>query len=289
MAGKRGSRRKADPARLTSVRNAEEVAGLTSRLPFDEFRRNVHAHRDSLVETISSINRSGKTVAGYGASTKGNVILQFCRFSAEDIPWIAEVNSDKFGHVTPGTMIPIVSEAEARSMNPDYFLVLPWNFRSNLVLPESSTCVQVENDIPLPRNRNSGLDISLKRSIVVGSNGQDGRILCERLRRCGSEILAITRDAAESTDAITESSFDSLDATSVTDAIGNWNPDAVFYLPAVHSSSEGRPDKDPGAILKRSIDVHVTGAINILDSLRRLSSTSAFFYAASSLVFGTPD
>lgn len=136
MAGRRGSRRKADPARLTSVRNAEEVAGLTSRLPFDEFRRNVHAHRDSLVETISSINRSGKTVAGYGASTKGNVILQFCRFSAKDIPWIAEVNSDKFGHVTPGTMIPIVSEAEARSMNPDYFLVLPWHFRSNLVMRE---------------------------------------------------------------------------------------------------------------------------------------------------------
>ena len=66
---------------------------------------------------------------GYGASTKGNVVLQFCGLTAIDIPAIAEVNPEKFGCYTPGSNIPITSEEEAHAMKPDYFLVLPWHFR----------------------------------------------------------------------------------------------------------------------------------------------------------------
>ena len=50
---------------------------------------------------------------------------------------IAEVNPDKFGHVTPGTHIPIISETEARAMKPDYFLVLPWHFKDGIVQREA--------------------------------------------------------------------------------------------------------------------------------------------------------
>jgi hypothetical protein len=78
----------------------------------------------------------GKRVLGYGASTKGNVLLQFCGFGPTEIPAIAEVNPDKFGVWTPGTLIPIVSEAEARAMRPDYFLVLPWHFKDGIVQRE---------------------------------------------------------------------------------------------------------------------------------------------------------
>ena len=73
---------------------------------------------------------------GYGASTKGNVVLQFCGFTEKDIPAIAEVNLDKFGAFTPGSRIPIVSEEEARAMNPDYFLVLPWHFKEGILARE---------------------------------------------------------------------------------------------------------------------------------------------------------
>ena len=75
---------------------------------------------------------------GYGASTKGNVILQFCELGPAEIECVAEVNSDKFGHYTPGTNIPIVSEADARAKNPDYFLVLPWHFAQNIPQRESA-------------------------------------------------------------------------------------------------------------------------------------------------------
>ena len=70
---------------------------------------------------------------GYGASTKGNVLLQFCGFGPEHIEAIADVNPDKFGHVTPGTGIPILPEEEIRSRRPDYLIVFPWHFRDSVI------------------------------------------------------------------------------------------------------------------------------------------------------------
>lgn len=70
---------------------------------------------------------------GYGASTKGNVLLQFCGFGPDDIEAIADVNEDKFGHVTPGTEIPIISEDEMRKENPEYLVVFPWHFRDGII------------------------------------------------------------------------------------------------------------------------------------------------------------
>ena len=74
---------------------------------------------------------------GYGASTKGNVILQFARIDRRLLPAIAEVNRDKFGCFTPGTWIPIISEAEAHAKGPHYFLVMPWHFRAGIVRREA--------------------------------------------------------------------------------------------------------------------------------------------------------
>ena len=79
-----------------------------------------------------------RSVLGYGASTKGNVLLQHCGITPDLLPAIAEVNKDKFGCFTPGTNIPIISEQEAHAMKPDYLLVLPWHFRDNIIQRESA-------------------------------------------------------------------------------------------------------------------------------------------------------
>jgi hypothetical protein len=114
----------------------EERMGLGTPRPFREFEERVFRHRDDLTRLIRSLGADGKKVLGYGASTKGNVVLQFCGLTSKDIPVIAEVNEDKFGRVTPGTHIPIVSEKEARAMKPDYFLVLPWHFKDGILRRE---------------------------------------------------------------------------------------------------------------------------------------------------------
>jgi hypothetical protein len=114
----------------------EERMGLNTPRPFRQFEERVFEHRISLHKLIRALNADGKKVFGYGASTKGNVLLQFCGFGPKDIPCIAEVNTDKFGKFTPGTSIPIVSEAEAKALRPDYFLVMPWHFRNNIIQRE---------------------------------------------------------------------------------------------------------------------------------------------------------
>jgi len=114
----------------------EERMGVNTPKPYRDFEERVFRHREDLVRLIRALRADGKTVLGYGASTKGNVVLQFCGFTQDDIPAIADVNPEKFGRVTPGTRIPIISEADAQNMNPDYYLVLPWHFKEGILRRE---------------------------------------------------------------------------------------------------------------------------------------------------------
>lgn len=120
-------------AMITWLLEQEQRMGLGTPRPFRDFEERVFRHRDDLRRLIRALVRDGKKILGYGASTKGNVLLQFCGLTPEEIPAIADVNPDKFGCFTPGTHIPIVSEEEAREMNPDFFLVLPWHFKAGIV------------------------------------------------------------------------------------------------------------------------------------------------------------
>ncbi|RAI37019.1 class I SAM-dependent methyltransferase [Rhodoplanes serenus] len=111
----------------------EDRMGLNTPRPYRDFEERVYKHRADFTRLIRMLVADGKKVLGYGASTKGNVVLQFCGLTEKDIPAIAEVNADKFGSFTPGTLIPIVSEQEAHAMEPDYFLVLPWHFKAGIM------------------------------------------------------------------------------------------------------------------------------------------------------------
>lgn len=114
----------------------EDNMGLNTLRPYKEFKERVNRHKNDLTRLIHNLNADGKKILGYGASTKGNAVLQFCNLTANDIPAIAEVNQEKFGRLTPGTHIPIISEKEARAMKPDYFLVLPWHFKDGILRRE---------------------------------------------------------------------------------------------------------------------------------------------------------
>lgn len=111
----------------------EDEMGLDTPKPFRDFEERVFKHRKNLTDLIDALVADNKKIFGYGASTKGNVLLQFCKFTTKQIPYIAEVNETKFGAFTPGTHIPIISEEEAHSMKPDYFLVLPWHFKNSIL------------------------------------------------------------------------------------------------------------------------------------------------------------
>ncbi len=105
--------------------------------PFKKFETQIKQHRQDIWRFFTleaSLNKL--LVLGYGASTKGNVLLQYCGLTRKELPLIADVNKEKWGCYTPGTNILIVSEEIARSMEPDYFFVLPWHFKEHIIKRE---------------------------------------------------------------------------------------------------------------------------------------------------------
>lgn len=121
---------------IQKILKKEQAMGLSTLATYQSFQDRIFQHREELLSLLKQVKKDGNLILGYGASTKGNVILQFCGIDDLLIPGIAEVNEDKFGCFTPGTHIPIVSEEEAKAKSPDYFLVLPWHFKENLIARE---------------------------------------------------------------------------------------------------------------------------------------------------------
>lgn len=115
----------------------EDAAGLMTHAPYKAFAGRANEHATLLVDKLRSLKASGAKILGLGASTKGNVLLQYAGIGPDLLDAISDVNPDKWGCVTPGTHIPIVPEAVARAMKPDYFLVLPWHFRNGIVAREA--------------------------------------------------------------------------------------------------------------------------------------------------------
>jgi hypothetical protein len=123
---------------ITNFLDQESAMGLETLAPYLEFSEKVAAHRVSLRQFLKQAKQEGKLVVGYGASTKGNVILQYCGLTKHDLPLIAEKYPGKYGLVTPGTRIPITSEAAAYACKPDYMLVMPWYFHDEIVQREQA-------------------------------------------------------------------------------------------------------------------------------------------------------
>ncbi len=113
---------------LRQLRVSEFELALDSPAPYEEFRQRVEQVRDKLLGTCRELRDEGKTIHVYGASTKGNTILQYAGIDHTLIAAAADRNSDKWGSETIGTHIPIISEDESRARKPDYYLALPWHF-----------------------------------------------------------------------------------------------------------------------------------------------------------------
>lgn len=119
--------------KIKSILQKEIDLGYDSLLPYILFKNRIKSAKEDLLNFIRTAKEKGKFVAGLGASTKGNVLLQYCKLNKNDIPFIGEVNTEKFGCYTPGSWIPIISESELLKMNPDYLIVFPWHFRNFFV------------------------------------------------------------------------------------------------------------------------------------------------------------
>ena len=125
--------------RIQQLRQEEFDLELDTDKPYKNFQDRINVHKEQLIGMLKNLKKEGKSIHIYGASTKGNTILQWCGIDNRIIDYAAERNPDKYGAYTLGTDIPIISEAESRAMNPDYYLVLPWHFKEEFLKREEET------------------------------------------------------------------------------------------------------------------------------------------------------
>ena len=123
--------------RVNSLLQYEETLKLDSIDTWLDFYNRINELKEKTVSFIKSEKEKGKKIWGYGASTKGNTLLQYFGLDHTLIDGIAERSPHKFGLKTVGTNIPIYSEQEMRNQKPDYLLVLPWHFINEFVERES--------------------------------------------------------------------------------------------------------------------------------------------------------
>lgn len=114
--------------RINSLLAYEKIHEFESIEIWQDFQTMIDCLKERVVSFIKQVVSEGKTVYGYGASTKGNTLLQYFGLDNTLITAIADRSPYKYGMKTIGTNIPIISEAEMRKNKPDYLLVLPWHF-----------------------------------------------------------------------------------------------------------------------------------------------------------------
>lgn len=124
---------------IKKLRQYEFDLALETNKPYSKFKKMIMNHRIELTKLLKQLKKEGKKIHIYGASTKGNTILQFCGIDNKIIDYAADRNPQKHGAKTLGTEIPIISEQKSREMKPDYYLVLPWAFKEEFLKRERET------------------------------------------------------------------------------------------------------------------------------------------------------
>lgn len=148
-------------ARVIGTLEYEKKEGLSSPEPYHRFMRSIENLKQDTMEWLQRQAESGKKVVGYGASTKGNVLLQYYGITKDLIPCIAERSENKWGLCTIGTGIPVISEDEMRKMRPDYLFAFPWFFIKTFIRREKELLAAGTRFVmPQPQLRVIGNDFS---------------------------------------------------------------------------------------------------------------------------------
>ena len=119
--------------RVLELRAREVAAGITCLDSYGEFAEKVKETKRKLLDFLISAKRQGKSIAGYGAPGKGNTMLNFCGIRSDFLDYTVDLNPYKQGKFLPGTHIPIFSPEKIRETRPDYILILPWNFKEEIL------------------------------------------------------------------------------------------------------------------------------------------------------------
>lgn len=129
IATKKSGTLKSNHTNINSILQGELDQGYNTLKPYLDFKARIEKVKGDFLSFLNTSKENGELVVALGASTKGNVLLQYCNVTPDLIPYVLEVNEYKFNKFTPGTHLPIISEEEGAKLNIAYKVVLPWHFR----------------------------------------------------------------------------------------------------------------------------------------------------------------
>ena len=129
---------KSNTKKLNKVIKSEKNIKIEEVSTYKKFKKRIDKLKLELNTVVNKIIKKGQTIHGYAASTKGNVLLQYYNLNNDRIKFISDRNPRKKSFYTPGSNIKIITESESRKMKPDYYLVLAWHFKKEILLREKS-------------------------------------------------------------------------------------------------------------------------------------------------------
>lgn len=272
-----GARFTSNTAKVHGILDEEASAGLATEAPYREFQARCEGQKRRLKLILQAIREQGRSLYLYGASTKGNTLLQFYELDSSIIRGAAERNPIKFGRRTPGTNIPIMSEEEVRSVNPDFMLVLPWHFREGFLVREANYLRNGGQFIfPLPH---VSIETGQKKALVTGASGQIGTFLVNELKGQGYHVYGTTTQSGHhSSDLLYFSQPGYRDMTAWEDLIASIHPDEIYLLSAETASVTSN-----AALTTLEVNGNLT--CSVLEAVARVARHARVFNASSAELF----
>jgi len=244
--------------------------------PYTRFKAQIEIQKTALMNFLKQQKSNGKTIAIYGASTKGNTLLQYYGIDKDLITCVAERNPRKFGHKTPGTEIPIKCEEDVRNMKPDYMLVLPWHFKDEFLVRETT---YLENGgtfiFPLPHMDIVSYD-PRRIALVIGSTGQIGSHLVSLLISKGYNVFTMSRNE-ENLSLVTHIPCDISNYGILDCYIRSIKPDEIYNLAAITDNHESINNP------VQTMNLNATSVFQILESIK--NTNTKFFNMGSIEMF----
>ena len=116
-----------------NIIQSEQKAGMSNLNYYELFAENVEHNRRALLDLLKSLKAEGKSIAAYGAPAKGNTLLNYCGIGTDLIPYTVDKSPLKVNQYTPGMHIPVLNVSALLERQPDYVLILAWNFADEII------------------------------------------------------------------------------------------------------------------------------------------------------------
>jgi GDP-mannose 4,6-dehydratase len=276
--------------KINKILREEVEYGLFDIKTYEKFMKKCQKEMDKLCDLIDTINNNGKQIWIYGASTKGNCLLQYANIDEKRIRYAVERNPDKIGKMTV-TGIEIISEEQMRNNPPEYLLVLPWHFRNEIIERENTF---LENGgklvFPLPE-----IEIYSKKEkvLITGCDGHIASYLLDifspekyclfgirRKKNVVDQENGIRDDDPETNDnRILKISFDLCNKKLLESSISIIKPSAIVHLAGITNSVKAFENPETSIITNGLITV------NLCEIIHSNNYNIKLFNASSSTIY----